>query len=247
MIVVTGGAGFIGSAIAQELNTRERADLIIVDDIDHPEKEKNIASIKYQELVGKNYFLEKILDRDIKSIDVIIHMGACSSTTETDENFLTKNNYHYTRHLATCALEKSIRFIYASSAATYGHGEMGYSDDESKLKTLKPLNFYGESKHKFDLWAKSQGILDRVVGLKYFNIFGPNEYHKENMQSMVRKGFIQAREKNKIRLFKSYRKEISGWRTGARFPLHKGCSEHDIVFSRSPKDWWNFQYWSGSG
>jgi len=133
VIVVTGGAGFIGSAIAQELNMRGRMDLLIVDDIDHPEKEKNITSIKYQELRGKNSFLEKILDRNIDSVEVIIHMGACSSTTETDEKFLIKNNYHYTRHLATYALEKNIRFIYASSAATYGNGEMGYSDDESKL------------------------------------------------------------------------------------------------------------------
>ena len=207
MIVVTGGAGFIGSAIAQELNMRGRMDLLIVDDIDHPEKEKNIRSIKFRELRGKDSFLEKILDRDITPIEVIIHMGAYSSTTETDEKFLTKNNYHYTRHLATYALEKNIRFIYASSAATYGNGETGYSDNESKLNTLKPLNLYGESKHKFDLWAESQDIFDRVVGLKYFNIFGPNEYHKENMQSMVRKGFIQAMEKNKICLFKSYRKE----------------------------------------
>ena len=207
MIVVTGGAGFIGSAIAQELNMRGRMDLLIVDDINHPEKEKNITSIKYQELRGINSFLGEIIERDINSIEAIIHMGACSSTTETDEKFLIKNNYHYTRHLATYALEKDIRFIYASSAATYGNGEMGYSDDESKLNTLKPLNLYGESKHKFDIWAESQGILDRVVGLKYFNIFGPNEYHKENMQSMVRKGFIQAKEKNKICLFKSYKKE----------------------------------------
>ncbi|MBT6295141.1 MAG: ADP-glyceromanno-heptose 6-epimerase [Nitrospina sp.] len=207
MIVVTGGAGFIGSAIAQELNVRGRKDIIIVDDVDHLEKAKNIASIKYKELRGKDFFLKKILSREIDSIEMIIHMGACSSTTETDEKFLTKNNYHYTRHLATYALEKDIRFIYASSAATYGNGEIGYSDDESKLNTLRPLNLYGESKHKFDLWVKSQGVLDRVVGLKYFNIFGPNEYHKKNMQSMVIKGFIQAREKNKICLFKSYRKE----------------------------------------
>ena len=225
MIVVTGGAGFIGSAIAQELNTRERADLIIVDDIDHPEKEKNIASIKYQELIGKNSFLGKILDRDIKSIEVIIHMGACSSTTETDENFLTKNNYHYTRHLATCALEKSIRFIYASSAATYGNGEMGYSDDESKLKTLKPLNFYGESKHKFDLWAESQGILDRVVGLKYFNIFGPNEYHKGAMKSVVAQKYDAAKLGKPITLFKSYRPDCEDGEQQRDFIYVRDCAD----------------------
>ncbi len=209
MVVVTGGAGFIGSAIAQALNDRGRTDLIVVDEVDHPEKEKNMISIKYHELRGKDVFLENVLNLDLPSIEAIIHMGACSSTTETNEVFLTENNYDYTRHLAQYALKKDIRFIYASSAATYGNGEMGYRDDESKLHTLKPLNLYGESKQKFDLWAEGQGVLDRIVGLKYFNVFGPNEYHKEDMQSMVRKGFLQARETNKIRLFKSYRKEYA--------------------------------------
>ncbi len=209
MVVVTGGAGFIGSAIAQALNDRGRTDLIVVDEVDHPEKEKNLISIKYHELRGKDVFLENVLNLDLPSIEAIIHMGACSSTTETNEVFLTENNYDYTRHLAQYALKKDIRFIYASSAATYGNGEMGYRDDESKLHTLKPLNLYGESKQKFDLWAEGQGVLDRIVGLKYFNVFGPNEYHKEDMQSMVRKGFLQARETNKIRLFKSYRKEYA--------------------------------------
>jgi ADP-L-glycero-D-manno-heptose 6-epimerase len=209
MIVVTGGAGFIGSAIVQALNDRGRTDLIVVDEVDHPEKEKNLISIKYHELRGKDVFLENVLNLDLPSIEAIIHMGACSSTTETNEVFLTENNYDYTRHLAQYALKKDIRFIYASSAATYGNGEMGYRDDESKLHALKPLNLYGESKQKFDLWAEGQGVLDRIVGLKYFNVFGPNEYHKEDMQSMVRKGFLQAWDTNKIRLFKSYRKEYA--------------------------------------
>ena len=207
MIIVTGGAGFLGSALVQELNKRGRTDLIVVDDVDHLEKEKNIILLKYHELIGKDTFLENILNLNLPSIEAIIHMGACSSTTETDENFLTKNNYNYTRHLATYALKKNIRYIYASSAATYGNGEAGYCDDESKLHMLKPLNLYGESKHKLDLWAEEQDIFDRIVGLKYFNVFGPNEYHKEDMQSMVRKGFLQARDTNEILLFKSYRKE----------------------------------------
>jgi len=207
MIVVTGGAGFIGSALIQGLNEKGRTDVIIVDDVDHLEKEKNIASIKYHQLIGRDIFLENVLNLNLKSIEAIIHMGACSATTETDEHFLTKNNYSYTRHLATYALDQDIRFIYASSAATYGSGEKGYCDDESKLHTLKPLNLYGESKHKFDLWAKEQGAFDHIVGLKYFNVFGPNEYHKEEMQSMIRKGFLQARDTNKICLFKSYREE----------------------------------------
>jgi len=235
MLVITGGAGFIGSAIAQELNSKGRIDIIIVDDIDHPEKDKNIASIKYQKLLGKNSFLEKILDRSIESIDVIIHMGACSSTTETDENFLKENNYDYTCHLATFALERDIRFIYASSAATYGNGKKGYSDDQSKLKTLKPLNLYGESKHKFDLWADSQGVLDRIVGLKYFNIFGPNEYHKEGMRSLVQKGFAQIQETNKISLFKSYRKEYQDGEQERDFLYIKDAVSMTLYFLDQPK------------
>ncbi|MCH8157132.1 MAG: ADP-glyceromanno-heptose 6-epimerase [Nitrospinae bacterium] len=208
MIVITGGAGFIGSAIVQALNARGMSDLVVVDEkTDQPEKKKNLASLKYRELKQKDEFLDSILNHDLPRVEAIIHMGACSSTTEIDEVFLTKNNYDYTRHLAEYALEKGVRFIYASSAATYGNGENGYSDDESKLETLKPLNLYGESKQKFDLWAKEQGVLDRVVGLKYFNVFGPNEYHKGDMQSMVRKGFLQVRDTGKIRLFKSHRPE----------------------------------------
>ena len=150
MIVITGGAGFIGSAIVYALNKRGEKEILIVDDIDHREKETNLTLLKYSEFKQKDDFLENIRNLDFKSIDAIIHMGACSSTTETDERFLKKNNYGYTRHLATYALEKNIRFIYASSAATYGNGEMGYSDEESRLRTLQPLNPYGKSKHEFD-------------------------------------------------------------------------------------------------
>ena len=120
-------------------------------------------------------------------------------------DFLRANNFEYTRELALFALEKDIRYIYASSAATYGNGERGYSDDESCMEALRPLNPYGDSKQRFDLWAREQGVLGEIVGLKYFNAYGPNEYHKGDMQSMIRKGFLQAREKGKIRLFKSHR------------------------------------------
>ena len=209
MIVVTGGAGFIGSALVQELNTRGRTDLIVVDDIDHPEKEKNMESIKYHELRRKEAFLENVLNLDLKPIEAIIHMGACSSTTETNESFLNENNYEYTLHLANFCLEKGVRFIYASSAATYGAGENGYYDNESRLKLLQPLNLYGDSKQKFDLWAQAQGALKEIVGLKYFNVYGPNEYHKQEMQSMVRKGFLQVRDTGKLRLFKSYKPEYA--------------------------------------
>ena len=205
MIVVTGGAGFIGSALIQELNARGHKDLLVVDDIDHEEKEKNLAVLKFSRRVGKDTFLESVLDRALPSPEAILHLGACSSTTETDWNFLKKNNLDYTRHLAEFALEKGIRFIYASSAATYGDGDQGYSDDESRIDTLKPLNLYGESKHQFDLWARQQGAFSTLVGLKYFNVYGPNEYHKMDMQSLVRKGYYQIQETGGLRLFKSHR------------------------------------------
>lgn len=209
MIVVTGGAGFIGSAIAQELNRRGRKDLLLVDDVDHPGKQENLDSLSYQKLLGKHEFLEKVLGSAFSGVEAIIHMGACSSTTETNADFLRRNNFEYTRDLAEYALDNGIRFIYASSAATYGAGEQGYLDDVAKLNSLKPLNLYGESKQNFDLWARDQGVLDRLVGLKYFNVYGPNEYHKEDMQSMVRKGFLQVRDTGKIKLFKSYKPEYA--------------------------------------
>ncbi len=210
MIVVTGGAGFIGSAIVHELNSRGIENILVVDDVDHEEKAKNLAALKYVELQGKADFLKDVQSRSQNSpITAIIHMGACSSTTETDQAFLTTNNYEYTRHLAEFSLGRGVRFIYASSAATYGDGEQGYLDDESQLNALKPLNLYGDSKQRLDLWARDEGMFEKIVGLKYFNVYGPNEYHKGDMQSLVRKGFYQIQETGKIRLFKSYREEYT--------------------------------------
>ena len=209
MIVVTGGAGFIGSALIHGLNKKGIKDIWVVDQVDHLEKQENLNLLAFDRLIGIDDFLKDVLEKRLARCDAILHMGACSSTTETDESFLTKNNFEYTRHLASFCLEKGIRFIYASSAATYGEGENGYSDDESRLKTLKPLNLYGDSKQKFDLWAQAQGVLKNLVGLKYFNVYGPNEYHKQNMQSMVRKGFLQLRDTDKLSLFKSYKSEYS--------------------------------------
>jgi len=207
MIVVTGGAGFIGSALIHGLNKKGIKDIWVVDQIDQSEKQENLNRLHFDRLISIDEFLKDVLEKRLAQCDAILHMGACSSTTETDESFLTKNNFEYTRHLASFCLEKGIRFIYASSAATYGAGENGYSDDESRLKILKPLNLYGDSKQKFDLWAQAQGALKNLVGLKYFNVYGPNEYHKQDMQSMVRKGFLQLRDTDKLRLFKSYKPE----------------------------------------
>lgn len=210
MIVVTGGTGFIGSAIIQELNQRGVSDILVVDDLDHEEKKNNLAILKYVELHDKSDFLKAILSRALTApITAIFHMGACSSTTETNQDFLTKNNFEYTRHLAEFSLETGTRFIYASSAATYGDGAQGYQDDETRLGPLTPLNLYGDSKHRFDLWARDKKAFARIVGLKYFNVYGPNEYHKGDMQSMVRKGFLQIQRTGKMRLFKSYKPEYT--------------------------------------
>ncbi len=217
MIVVTGGVGFIGSALIHGLNAWGFTDIIVVDDFDNDEKNKNIELLKYSAQHPKDSFLDAI--RSIGPIETIFHMGACSSTTETDEVFLRKNNFEYTRDLAIYCLENKVRFIYASSAATYGDGEQGYADDESRLEELSPLNLYGESKHQFDLWAKEHQVLNEIVGLKYFNVYGPNEYHKEDMQSLVRNGFFQARDANKIRLFKSYKPEYAD-----------GAQERDFLY-----------------
>lgn len=210
MIVVTGGAGFIGSALIWKLNQRGEEDIIIVDDFgEGPDREsskwKNIVSLKYADIFDKEDFGHMISSGFLKNfkIDTMFHLGACSSTTEKNFSYLFKNNFEYTKYLCEQSVENDIRFIYASSAATYGDGSRGYSDDESMLNSLRPLNGYGFSKHMFDLWAKRSRVLDRIAGLKYFNVYGPNEYHKEGMRSVVNKCYHQIKETGKARLFRS--------------------------------------------
>ena len=219
MIVVTGGAGFIGSALIHALNKRGIDDIVIADVPDHPEKKRNLEGLKYSTYFDRDAFLEQVRQRTLGKADAVFHMGACSSTTETDEAFLTRNNLEYSKTLAEYALETGARFIYASSAATYGNGDKGYSDSEARLHTLRPLNLYGHSKHQFDLWAQDQEWFDKIVGLKYFNAYGPNEYHKEDMRSMVLKGFLQIQESGRLRLFKSHRPEYAD-----------GGQERDFVY-----------------
>jgi len=202
---VTGGAGFIGSAIIWKLNEEGMADILVVDVPEHPEKRKNLQHRRYADYMDAYDFKDQLLAGKLPKIDGIIHMGACSSTTEMDVEYLKRNNTEYTKSLAKWALEKKKPFIYASSAATYGNGELGYSTDEAVTPKLKPLNPYGDSKQQFDLWAMQEGVLDKLIGVKFFNIFGPNEYHKGDMRSVVAKAFDQIQKDGKIRLFKSYR------------------------------------------
>ena len=209
IIVITGAAGFIGSALAWKLNQMGRTNLLLVDELGLGAKWKNLVPLAYMDYADKDAFLAAVLDgsMDAWDIEAVLHLGACSSTTETDVGFLARNNFEYSKTLAEWCLNraKPIRFIYASSAATYGDGKQGYRDDHALLPVLRPLNPYGYSKHMFDLWNLRRGQLDRVVGLKYFNVFGPNEYHKEDMRSMVVKAFEQIRAGGTVRLFKSHR------------------------------------------
>ncbi|MFC1764409.1 ADP-glyceromanno-heptose 6-epimerase [Planctomycetota bacterium] len=204
MIVVTGGAGFIGSAIVAALNQRGFDDILVVDELASSDKWKNLRALAFADYMEKEDFLDLVIDGSLpEAIDTIFHMGACSSTTERDVSFLIRNNFEYTKWLAQWCADNDARFIYASSAATYGDGAQGFDDDESQLQILRPLNPYGYSKQIFDLWARHQGLLDRIVGLKYFNVFGPNEYHKADMRSYVLKGYEQIRASDKLKLFKS--------------------------------------------
>ena len=207
MIVVTGAAGFIGSCLVAELNARGRYDLIVVDDMvgDEDPKKKNLAAKRYLRYYDKAEYL-KLLKRDQFDFDVecILHMGACSSTTLQDADYFEKNNFQYTCTVAQWALKNNARLIYASSAATYGDGQLGYSDDESLIPRLRPLNLYGESKQKFDQWSLDQGLTGKMVGLKFFNVFGPNEYHKGDMKSVVSKAYERVVSEGKMSLFKSY-------------------------------------------
>ncbi len=208
MIVVTGGAGFIGSALVWKLNQLGRNDIVIVDRLGTSEKWKNLVGLDYLDFYDKEDFINWIrVDEFEYNIDVIFHLGACSSTTEKDADYLMENNFGYTQTLAEFAIRKQIRFIYASSAATYGDGSNGYEDDEEQLEKLRPMNMYGYSKHLFDLYAKKEKMLNQIVGLKYFNVYGPNEYHKGDMRSVVHKAYEQIKENGKVRLFKSYKEE----------------------------------------
>lgn len=201
-IVITGGAGFIGSGIIRTLNDRGMHNIVVVDNLGSSEKWKNLVGKRYLDILHKDELFEWLEGRE-HDIEAFIHLGACSDTTELDANYLLKNNYQYSVQLAEYALEWGHRFIYASSAATYGDGSLGFSDAHDTLETYYPLNMYGYSKHMFDLWLKNQNLLDKVVGIKYFNVYGPNEYHKGRMSSAILKMVPDGLKNGKIRLFKS--------------------------------------------
>ncbi|MBU0630114.1 MAG: ADP-glyceromanno-heptose 6-epimerase [Candidatus Margulisbacteria bacterium] len=208
--IVTGGAGFIGSAMVWKLNQAGENDILVADHLGASEKWQNLNGKHFADYLEKDVFLEELLADKFGSVfKAVFHIGACSSTTETNASYMMGNNYHYSRQLAQWALAKNISFIYASSAATYGDGALGYSDDDATTMKLRPLNIYGYSKLFFDQWLLRNNLGHKVVGLKYFNVFGPNEYHKGEMRSVVLKGYEQIKRDGKIKLFKSYRSDFA--------------------------------------
>lgn len=210
MYIVTGGAGFIGSALIAELNQSDIDEVLIVDNLERDSKWENLVRKSFTDIVSKEVFLQLVERRAVNfKVDAVIHLGACSSTTERDASFLLENNYRYSRILAEWALELKAPFIYASSGATYGSGAAGFSDADEAAADLRPLNMYGYSKQMFDLWALRTGAAKKIAGLKFFNVYGPNEYHKGEMASVVFKAFRQVRETGKIKLFKSCRPDYA--------------------------------------
>jgi len=203
MIVITGASGFIGSVVLGYFNQKGRMDILAVDEFDNSLKWKNLSAKKFVDFIDKDEFLTKL--NDYKDITSIIHLGANTDTTVSDLKTLMTSNFEYSKKLFSFAADKNIPFIYASSAATYGDGSNGYIDDENDLFNLRPLNAYGFSKQLFDQWVLSSGKRPCFwAGLKFFNVYGPNEYHKGKMASMVYQTYCQLVNNKKIKLFKSY-------------------------------------------
>lgn len=220
-ILVTGAGGFIGSAIVHELNRRGLSQILVTDFLGEDSKWRNLLPLDFEDYVQADDFLTGIEGdpEHFGKFSAVFHLGACSSTTVTDADYVLENNYSYTKTLCRWALAQGARFVYASSAATYGDGSAGMDDRNENLRIYRPLNLYGYSKQLFDLYAWREEILPEIVGIKYFNVFGPNEFHKADMRSLVCKAYEQICSTGKIRLFKSYKPEYAD-----------GCQMRDFVY-----------------
>lgn len=247
MIIVTGAAGFIGSAIVWALNERGKGDILVVDSIDptslelrgagHNEKEHNLAPLGYEQIISGDEFRQKLREGyyDSQNVEGIIHMGAISATTEQDWEKLEDNNIEFTQEVVRWSDDHDVRCVYASSGATYGDGGQGYDDDHELFDKLEPLNLYGKSKLLVDIWARDGGYLDKVAGLRYFNVFGPNEYHKEHMRSVVVKKYDQLKEEGIIELFKSNSPEYKDGQQMRDFLYVKDAVSATLFFFDHPK------------
>jgi ADP-L-glycero-D-manno-heptose 6-epimerase len=234
-VLVTGGAGFIGSALVWGLNRRGCEDIVVCDLLGTNEKWRNLTPLRFEDYLEADALLPRLQSGSLGKFDLVLHMGACSATTEQDASYLIRNNYEFTKDLAVWSLANKARFVYASSAATYGDGTAGMEDTDSKLDSLRPLNMYGYSKHLFDQHARRAGFLNKLVGLKFFNVFGPNEDHKADMRSLVHKSFAQVQHEGVIRLFKSYRKEFKDGQQQRDFLYVKDCVAMTLHLAAAPR------------
>ena len=234
-ILVTGGAGFIGSALVAALNQRGISDIMITDLLGSDEKWRNLTPLKFADYLEADDFRKRIGQNQaaLGDFSAVFHLGACSATTEKNASYLIDNNFNVTKELAAWSLAKNIRFIYASSAATYGDGAQGMDDQDPNLGRLRPLNMYGYSKHLFDQHAQRKGWLDRIVGVKYFNVFGPNEDHKGYMRSLVNKAYEQIRTTGRVGLFKSYHPDFKDGEQMRDFLYVKDAVEMTLHFAES--------------
>ena len=225
MYIITGGAGFIGSAMLWQLNQQGIDDVVLVDHLGTDDKWRNLVKLTYADYIHRERFRD-LLQRDALpwKVEAIIHLGACSDTTEADGDFLMENNFQFSRDICRYALDKGARFIQASSAATYGDGSLGFSDDPDLLPKLRPLNLYAYSKHLLDLWLVRHGLDKEVASLKFFNVYGPNEYHKGEMRSVVCKAYKQITKHGDLELFRSTSPEISDGEQKRDFVYVKDCT-----------------------
>ncbi|MCA2989088.1 MAG: ADP-glyceromanno-heptose 6-epimerase [Gemmatimonas sp.] len=210
-VLVTGGAGFIGSALVWALNGLGVERIVVTDRLGQDEKWRNLVPLRFEDYLEADDLMAPLERGALGRFDLVLHLGACSATTERDASFLAKNNFEYTKQLAHWALGHEVRFVYASSAATYGDGAQGMDDahdETAALTRLRPLNAYGYSKQLFDQYAAAMGVLPNVVGLKYFNVYGPNEAHKGDMRSLVHKAYGQIEATGRVQLFRSHRPDF---------------------------------------
>ena len=231
MQIITGAAGFIGSRMLQKLNEEGERDFILVDEFSREDKNKNFEGKQYLETIDRDIFIDWLLD-NASRVDGIIHLGARTDTTEKNTAIFDRLNLNYTKDLWTICTENSIPFVYASSAATYGLGEYGYEDRHDIVTRLKPLNPYGVSKNDFDIWALQQERQPPYwAGLKFFNVYGPNEYHKGRMASVIFHTFNQIKATGGMKLFKSHRPDIQ-----------HGHQSRDFVYIKDVVDMVRFLY-----
>ncbi|MDL2307338.1 ADP-glyceromanno-heptose 6-epimerase [Desulfovibrio sp. OttesenSCG-928-C06] len=253
MYVITGGAGMIGSALLWQLNNLGITDILVVDNLASTEKWKNLVKAQYLGYMHRDEFLRCVQeDRLEEALELehgiprlhgkgpgklrgIVHLGACSATTERDADYLMRNNLEYSKILCDYALRRGARYIQASSAATYGDGEQGFDDDVEQLNDLRPLNMYGYSKHLFDLWAVRTGRMRAIASIKFFNVYGPNEYHKGDMRSMVQKSVEQIKATGQVRLFRSYKPDYADGGQVRDFVYLKDCVEALAVLLQQPE------------